>query len=758
MILSTLLTTAKRARETLRRLPQHVRDRLMALWQANPHTPFAKLPMPVRAEVTSILTSATAVSAPSPRQQASASQPLTRPGLPHAQAPHGHTNRTQTQQHPVDETALTVLGTDIRTQERVTISLKERFLGFFVIGATGTGKTTFDLNMILSDIRQGFAVCLVEPHGDFTRHVIASMPKERLKDVIYLDITDSASSFGLNFFEAPVGADLTEVAKIASFVMHVFEKVWAVGPETPRLAQVLRNTTRLLIENPGMTFAEIPLLLWEDGVREKLVRRVTNTQTKLFWSQYNRKTPRDRDELIASTINKCDAYLNELLIARIVSQAASTVDFRRIMDEGKILLVNLSPQLEEASRLIGAVIIGRLLMAAFSRSDTPEEKRRPFFLYCDEFQRFATSDFATFLAEARKFKIGTTISNQTLEQLDDINRATALQAGSLLVFRVSGEDSKDLASSFDSTSTNTIVGEEPIRATPADPLNHLVRHGSPNAVVARFTADYLMPLNALIRKVGTSSFAFQLGCAFVLPQHVIEGQRQLSEAFATCMREGRADVFLHPWALFVLGGARDPDATYAFFKDFRRELGDLPILGFDNAANRYGRPSFDVTRDEDVAFLRAGVKTSIFDSKATREARVAAFVRMLKSIREAMAILARDPILVDTGQFQPKYQLRTYSDQENLVANALSQLPNYHAKARLLSGEHTIKTRPAPSVVFEQEVAARIRAIKERMLRDGVTKPAAAIEEEVRKRHEALRQRPPGEAPPPKHTNGRRGR
>jgi Type IV secretory system Conjugative DNA transfer len=218
------------------------------------------------------------------------------------------------------------------------------------------------------------------------------MPEERLKDVLYLDLTDSTCSFGLNFFECPTGADDSEAAIIASFVMHVFEKVWAVGPETPRLAQVLRNTTRVLIENPGVgTFSEIPLLLWDDGVREKLVRRVTNTQTKLFWQQYNKKTPRDREELTASTMNKVDAYLNEPLIARIVSQSASTIDFRRIMDEGKILLVNLSPQLEEASRLIGAVVIGRLLMAAFSRKDTPEEKRRPFLLYCDEFQRFGSS-------------------------------------------------------------------------------------------------------------------------------------------------------------------------------------------------------------------------------------------------------------------------------------------------------------------------------------------------------------------------------
>ena len=158
-----------------------------------------------------------------------------------------------------------------------------------------------------------------------------------------------------------------------------------------------------------------------------------------------------------------------------------------------------------------------------------------------------------------------------------------------------------------------------------------------------------------------------------------------------------------------------------------------------------------------MAFLRQGAKTSIFESKATREARVAAFARMLKAIRETMAVLAKDPILVDTGQFQPKYMLRTYIDQENLIANELSQLPNYTAKIRLLMGEHTIKTRPAPPLVSEREVEARIRAIKERMLRDGVTLPAAAIEEQVRKRHEVLRQRPP-DVLPPTQPNGRRGR
>src|SRR5207248_11426053 len=130
---------------------------------------------------------------------------------------------------------------------------------------------------------------------------------------------------------------------------------------------------------------------------------------------------------------------------------------------------------------------------------------------------------------------------------------------------------------------------------------------------------------------------------------------------------------------------------------------------------------------------------SIWESRATVDYRVAAFVRMLKAIRATLQILAKEPLMTDTGLYQPKYQLRTYQDQENLVANELSQLPNYTAKVRLLTGEHTIKTRPAPPLVSEREVEARIRAIKERMLRQGYTMPAASVEEEVRKRHELLR-------------------
>jgi hypothetical protein len=606
--------------------------------------------------------------------------------------------------------------------------------------------------MIISDISHGFGICLIEPHGDLTRQVIAAMPEERLKDAIYLDLTDGTSSFGLNFFECPAGADVTEIAKVASFVMHVFEKVWAVGPETPRLAQVLRNTTRVLIENPGMTFAEIPLLLWEDGVREKLVRRVTNTQSKLFWSQYNRKTPRDRDELIASTINKCDAYLNEPLVSRIVSQSASTIDFRRIMDEGKILLVNLSPQLEEASRLLAAVIIGRLLMAAFSRQDTPYENRRPFLLYCDEFQRFATSDFATFLAEARKFKIGTTISNQTLEQLDDINRATALQAGSLVVFRVSGDDSKVLARSFDATPQIEQVGLEPQRAPIADILNHLIHRGHIDERVTRFAQTYLSAFEHYCNTKAHERFAASYECfdgSLILTDlQVQQARKLLNDCLFRSMSEKSAAIPIPPIALYVLTTAQAQKIEYIFSPYLKTTItvlfGPHELQDFHEGMTAFGKPAF--LRDHAERFVREQRKHRRWLSEA--------LVTMLTELAYALSVLAEHPVLVDTGQYIPQYRQRTYIDQENLIANDLSQLPNYHAKVRLLTTEYTIRTHPAPRSVSEKEVHERIRSIKKRMLSLGFTRTAPAIEEEVRKRHELLRERPESDTPPPTSNNG----
>ena len=654
------------------------------------------------------------------------------------------------------ERLATPLGTDIATGQEVSIPLEARFRGTYLVGVTGAGKTTAMQGMILSDIYQNRGVCVAEPHGDLVRAVLAGIPEDRLDDVIWFDITDSATSFGFNFYEVEPGANETEVAKVAAFIMHLFEAIWAVGPETPRLAQVLRNITRVLIENPGMTFAEIPLLLWDDGVREKLLRRVSTTQTKLFWQQYNKKQPREREELIASTMNKCDAYLNEPLVARIVSQSSSTIDFRRIMDEGKILLVHLSPQLEEPSRLVGAAILGRLLMASFSRSATPKEQRQPFMIYADEYQRFATNDFAVFLAEARKAKVATTIANQVLEQLSDLNRATALQAGTLIVLRVSGDDSKVLARSFDATPGMEQIGLEPLRSPVADVIFHLVRRGHNDPRVAKFALNYLHSLEkySSTKMADRTNASYQCfaGCLTLSDLDVQRGKKLLNDCLYRCMSDKRADIPIAPLAIYVLATAQANTMEYVFSPYLKTEsiefFGPHYVRAFRDGMASFGTP----------AFLTGSATRFVQSQHKNYRWMAERIVTMLTELRYVLSVLAQHPILVGTGQYVPQYRQRSYQDQENLVANELSQLPPYHAKVHLVSGdEHTIKTRPAPALLSEPEIDARIQAIKARMLREGYTKSAAAVEEEVAKRHGQLRQRPADESPPIP-TNGRRGR
>jgi hypothetical protein len=362
-----------------------------------------------------------------------------------------------------------ILGIDVKTGANVTISQKARLQGLYIIGANGTGKTTLLYNLIMSDIEAGGGLCLIEPHGDLTQKVLENVLPHRLKDVTLLDVADVDYPFALNLFECQ-RLTIREMAKTASFVSHIWEKLWGAGNETPRLMQNLRAVTRTLIENPGTTFAEIPLLYTNEQVGAKMISNLSNPSIISYWENYERMNQRDRYINLESTLNKVNAFLDEPMIRNIFGQSRTSLDFRHIMDTGKILLVKLSPEYEEASHLIGAVIIGKILLAAFSRADTPEHARRHFSLYCDEFQRYASSDMATLIAEARKMKILTHLAHQTLSQLDEANRTAAAAAGNLIVFRVSGEDGKTLATSFDSTPQQVVIGLESERSYVSDVL------------------------------------------------------------------------------------------------------------------------------------------------------------------------------------------------------------------------------------------------------------------------------------------------
>jgi hypothetical protein len=634
------------------------------------------------------------------------------------------------------QTSYSIIGADLNEDVDIGISLKARLLTTYLIGASGTGKSTLVANLVISDIKSGLGVAVLDPHGDLIKTIIASLPENRVKDVIYLNIEDVDHPYGLNLYECQC-LTIRDMAKTASFVSHAFEKIWGVGTDTPRLMQNLRAVTRTLIENPGTTFAEIPLLYSNDTVREKMVANLSNPSIISYWEDYERMNKRDRYINLESSLNKVNAFLDEPMIRNIFAQSKTTLDFRNIMDTSKILLVSLSPQYEEASRLIGAVIIGKILLAAFSRTDTPEENRTQFNLYVDEFQRFSTSDFATLISEARKFRIATTLSHQTLAQLDEANKAAAIAAGNLIVFRVSGEDAKTLAKNFDTTPTQEIIGEEPIRAPVADVISHLVKRGHNDQRVTRFAQVYLQNFEDLIHKLTQYNY-LRVYSDYLLELQVQDldirkGRELLNESFYRCMVEKTAQRLLPLLALYILAVAQPDESEEVFFRYINYSGWILPphyFRGFKKGAEMFGDPKF-INKDSVAKFIGSS------SLKRARNAAAAA-VKMITELRYAMAQLAQYPILVDTGQYQPKYQNRTFADMENEISRDLTQQPNFQAKVKLLSGEHVIRTKDSPPGLTGKYLEARIEQITEQT-RLNYCKPRAAVEEEIRQRQERLK-------------------
>ena len=378
-----------------------------------------------------------------------------------------------------------VLGEDIITKKPVTITQVDRLGGTYVIGKTGSGKTTLLVNMILQDIEQGMGVCFFDTHGDAIMDILRRFPANRDEnDVILLDLLDPDYAFGLNLFHCANPQNKEEVSRITSTVVDVFAKLFTESgdlfKEAPNMAETLQNVIPVLLshQNPQMTMAEIPLLVSDEEARANLLKPLRNRQVQLFWNMYNRWRHDRQEELTSSTRRRVGNFLNDSLILEIVGQSETTIDFRSIMDKGKILLVKLSRKHPLITSLVGSVIVGQIANAAYSREDTPEDQRRQFNLYADEYQRFSTPTFAELLAEVRKYKIATCVSHQFRDQLDYANRGATLNVRNLIVYEVSGKDAEELAQEFAAKQTTPLETRyEAVRTPVMEPIQYMTTHG-----------------------------------------------------------------------------------------------------------------------------------------------------------------------------------------------------------------------------------------------------------------------------------------
>src|SRR5665213_3619830 len=296
------------------------------------------------------------------------------------------------------------------------IKIDDRRRHIYVVGKTGVGKSTLLENMAIADIRSGKGVAIIDPHGELAEKMLDFVPEERLGDVIYFDPSNMEHPFAFNPMEQ-VGTEFRHL--VASGIMSVFKKIW-IDAWSARMEYILNNTLLALLEYPDSTLLGILRMFAEPEYRKKIVSGLQDPVIKAFWqNEFARYSQRLETEALAAIQNKVGQFVSNPLIRNILGQARSTLNMRQIMDEGKIFIVNLSKGKmgEDNSTLLGAMIITRLQLAAMSRVDVPEEKRRYFFMYVDEFQNFATGSFASILSEARKYHLSLTLAHQYIGQL-----------------------------------------------------------------------------------------------------------------------------------------------------------------------------------------------------------------------------------------------------------------------------------------------------------------------------------------------------
>ncbi len=328
------------------------------------------------------------------------------------------------------------------------IKRDDRRRHFYTIGKTGMGKTVLLKNMAIQDIQSGEGMGFIDPHGEASDELLDFVPADRIKDVVYINPADMEYPIAFNVME---DVDVEHRHLVASGLMSVFKKIW---PDvwSARMEYILNNTILALLEYPGSTLLGVNRMLSDPAYREEVVSKVQDPVVKAFWTQeFARYTQRFEVEATAAIQNKVGQFISNPLIRNIVGQVETSIDMREIMDSQKILIANISKGRvgEDNSRLLGALITTKLQLAAMSRVNVPEDERKDFFLYIDEFQNFATESFINILSEARKYRLALILSHQYVEQLEDgVKEAVFGNVGTLVSFRVGAEDAEFLEKEF----------------------------------------------------------------------------------------------------------------------------------------------------------------------------------------------------------------------------------------------------------------------------------------------------------------------
>jgi predicted ATPase len=406
-----------------------------------------------------------------------------------------------------------ILGIDA-AGKRVIINQSARLEGLHILGGSGSGKTSLFENLAIQDINQDRGICVITSHRsidkdqhDLILRIIERMEYERRyadkqkkrermqrrleEDVIFLDIRDPIYAFGLNLFYCEDPADDFKQEDTIERVYHILEKVYNITDKTPQMRDYFLNITRTLLYTPQSTALDIPRLLTERDFRQHLLANVPDEEVQRFWKQFESKGAQRREEEISAVTNKLGNLLRPAFRV-IFGQPITTIRLPEIINQRKILLIRLDSFWGVATSLIGSMIIGQFLQAAYTRGNVLTESLQDFNLYVDEFQKFASDDFAALFTEARKYKVSLTVAHQVLDQLDPTLQATCKAAANRVAFRVSDENAEAIAATFvDQKRYPGPPRREPLRTPVMEPIQFMRWRGAhPGGATQQFMARY----------------------------------------------------------------------------------------------------------------------------------------------------------------------------------------------------------------------------------------------------------------------------
>lgn len=335
----------------------------------------------------------------------------------------------------------------------IGLTQDERRRHMYILGATGTGKSTLLLSMIFQDIKNGKGLCVIDPHGDLIDKILLQIPEERIKDVIYFNPDDIGYPVGINLLELTPGLNsedsLREKEFITESIISLFHKLYPDKFSGPRMEYILRNTIHTAFIIPGATLFTVYKLLINNRFRKSVIGGLTDENLKDFWKyEFNKAGDYQKVTMISPITNKIGRFLFSAPAKRVLEQEKSSINFDDILDKGKILLCNLSKGKigEDSSEVFGILIMTRIQLAALKRARVPMENRKDFYLYVDEFQNFATPAFAQILSEARKYRLNAVLAHQTTSQLEDksLVNITLANTGTIICFRTANPEDEKL--------------------------------------------------------------------------------------------------------------------------------------------------------------------------------------------------------------------------------------------------------------------------------------------------------------------------